>query len=113
MKQAAGFLDVAAGIAAGDIDIHVTGEQAVFVAHHGWTAGYMNGSQLRNRDLPLSAGDRNQYAAECVEAGAKVTHITDVDGIALRTLYGGSDVLASNGTLDDSLSLINAQTIAS
>ena len=67
----------------------------------------MDVSQLRNGNLPLSAGGWNQHAAEGIEGGAKVAHIADIHGITFPAFDGTRDVLASDGALDDGLGVVD------
>src|ERR1019366_8108579 len=107
-----GFLDIAADIAAGNVDVHVTVQHAVLVAQHGGTAHHLDLGQLGERHLGLAVHSGHQDAPQFVGIAAVIPHVTYVDGIALAALDSGADVLAADSTHDYVLSVVNAQTVA-
>src|SRR5450755_3840274 len=91
-----GFLDIAADIASGNIDVHVAVQHAVLVSQHGGAAHNFDVGQLGERYLGPAVHGWHQDAAQIAGIAAVIPQVAYVDGIAFAALNSGGDVLAAD-----------------
>src|SRR5581483_2160901 len=95
----------------GEVEIDVSGEKAVLVANHRRTAGEIDRSHLRDRNL-RSRRRRDQDPAQLLHVVAEVAAVAHIDRITLATFDIFGDVLAANAGSDRALHIGDRQTVA-
>ncbi len=134
-----GLGDVAADVAAGDVDVDVAGEEAVLVAQHRRPLQQPDVGELGERNLrPRASGartcgrccgrrrhcrarqsarrrdrrHRHQHPPEAIGVVAQLARVAHVDRVARAPLDGGGDVLAADGGGDHRLQVVDGEPVA-
>ncbi len=110
-QQLIRFVDVALGIAAGDVHVNVSREQPVLIADHSRPVGDTDLRQVAQGQLALAAG-RHRDAAERRKIAAKIAQVADVYLIALRPEHDRADIVPADRVFDHSLRVFDADAIA-
>ena len=76
-------------VALGDVHVHIARQEAVLVADHGGPRRGADGGQVRQRylTLTLSAGGRDEHAAQGTYILPEIAQVADVDRVALPSLH--------------------------
>ena len=101
----------AAHVPAGHVHIDVSRQHPVLVPNHGRPTQQLKRRKLRQRHL--RAGRRiDQDPCQLLRIVPQLTQIAHIDRIALASLNGGGDILATDRGFDDPPDVHDLETIA-
>ena len=111
-KQITRVRDEAAVVFRVQIDVHVAGQRAVFIADHRGSSRERDFRDIGNRNLG-TRGRANQDAPQFLDVVPEVAVVPDIHWIPLATLDVLGDHFAADSRTDRLLHISDSQTIAS
>lgn len=107
----AGFGDVGAEVAAGDVDEDPGGSLGVFAADHGGAGINGERGDLAEGNLCAGGGGDEEFS-EGGNVVAVVAGEAEIEGVAFEAFDGGGDVHATDGGLDGVLDVAGGEAVA-
>ena len=107
------MVDIAShvGLVRVKVHVHITGQQAVFVANHGRPIDQAQVGDFRHGDLATAVRQRQQHPFERLQVFTVVAGIAHADPIPLAALHGGGLVVTPHRGHDHHVGVIDRQAV--